>query len=48
MIIPRPFTVRYNPYTQTVDVIDGEQKIVNIFRALRSKKTNHQLLFCFK
>ena len=36
--IPRPFTVHYNPYTQNMEVIDGKEQIVNIVRALRSKR----------
>ena len=36
--IPRPFTVHYNPYTQTVEVINGKESIVHIVRSLRSKQ----------
>ncbi len=38
MTIPRPFSVHYNPYTQTMEVIDGKEQIVNMVRTLRSKK----------
>jgi phenylalanine-4-hydroxylase len=38
MTIPRPFTVHYNPYTQTIEVLDGKEQIVNIVRTLRSTK----------
>jgi phenylalanine-4-hydroxylase len=38
MTIPRPFNVHYNPYTQTIEVIDGKEQIVNMVRTLRSKK----------
>jgi len=44
MTIPRPFTVHYNPYTQSIEVIDGKEQIVNIFRTLRSMKMN---ISCF-
>ena len=37
MTIPRPFSLHYNPYTQTIEVIDGKEKIVNMVRTLRSK-----------
>ena len=30
MTIPRPFSLHYNPYTQTIEVIDGKEKIVNM------------------
>jgi hypothetical protein len=36
MTIPRPFTVHYNPYTQTMEVVDNKEQIMNIVRALRS------------
>ena len=37
MTIPRPFSVHYNPYTQTIEVIDGQEQIVNMVRTLRSE-----------
>ena len=37
MTIPRPFTVRYNPYTQAIEVIDGKKRIVNVVRTLRER-----------
>ena len=37
MTIPRPFGVHYNPYTQSIEVIDGKEQIVNMVRTLRSK-----------
>ncbi len=40
MTIPRPFTVHYNPYTQTIEVIDRKEQIVNLVRTLRSTKMN--------
>ncbi len=46
MTIPRPFSVHYNPYTQTIEVIDGKEQIVNMVRTLRSKK-KIQLKFFF-
>ncbi|CAF3363520.1 unnamed protein product [Rotaria sp. Silwood1] len=36
MTIPRPFTVRYNPYTQTMEVVNGNEQIVNMVRTLRN------------
>lgn len=38
MKIPRPFTVRYNPYTQSVETINNKDQIVSIVRDLKSKK----------
>jgi hypothetical protein len=38
MTIPRQFSVYYNPYTQTMEVIDGKEQIMNMVRTLRSKK----------
>lgn len=37
MTIPRPFAVHYNPYTQTIEVVDGQDQIVNILRGVRSE-----------
>jgi len=36
MTIPRPFGVHYNPYTQSIEVIDGKEQIVNMVRTLRN------------
>lgn len=33
--IPRPFTVRYDPYTQQVDVLDSKDKILNLASKLQ-------------
>lgn len=44
MTIPRPFGVHYNPYTQSIEVIDGKEQIVNMVRTLRSKN-EEELLF---
>ncbi|XP_069121035.1 phenylalanine-4-hydroxylase-like [Argopecten irradians] len=33
--IPRPFTVRYNPYTQTVEVIDNKNQILKLTRRIK-------------
>ncbi|CAF4404853.1 unnamed protein product [Rotaria sp. Silwood2] len=30
LTIPRPFSVHYNPYTQTIEVINGKEQIVNM------------------
>ncbi len=46
MTIPRPFSVHYNPYTQTMEVIDGKEQIVNMVRTLRSKE-KIKILFSF-
>jgi hypothetical protein len=46
MTIPRPFSVHYNPYTQTMDVINGKEQIVNIVRTIRSKKNFFWMNFC--
>jgi len=45
MTIPRPFSVHYNPYTQTIEVIDGKEQIVNMVRTLRSKEKNSIKIF---
>ncbi|CAF1156231.1 unnamed protein product, partial [Didymodactylos carnosus] len=37
MTIPRPFAVHYNPYTQSIEVINGKEQIVNMFRLLRGE-----------
>ena len=34
--IPRPFNVRYNPYTQTVEVIDSKDQLVKLASDIRS------------
>ncbi|XP_031555395.1 phenylalanine-4-hydroxylase-like isoform X2 [Actinia tenebrosa] len=34
--IPRPFNVRYNPYTQTVEVIDSKDQLVKLTSDIRS------------
>ena len=41
--IPRPFSVRYNPYTQSVEVINTKQQIVNLTRDIKgqSHKCEH-------
>ena len=45
MTIPRPFSVHYNPYTQTIEVINGKEQIVNMVRALRSMKNLLEIEF---
>lgn len=37
--IPRPFTVRYNPYTQSVDVIESKEQIIELSRNIKSDMT---------
>jgi len=36
MTIPRQFAVHYNPYTQTIEVVDGDEQIINIIRSVRN------------
>jgi hypothetical protein len=45
MTIPRPFGVHYNPYTQTIEVIDGKEQIMNMVRTLRSKEQTQNFNF---
>jgi len=45
MTIPRPFSVHYNPYTQTMEVIDGKEQIMNMVRTLRSKDKTKKFFF---
>ncbi|XP_059157486.1 protein henna-like isoform X2 [Physella acuta] len=33
--IPRPFSVRFNPYTQSVEVINNKQQIINLTKDIR-------------
>ncbi|XP_050394006.1 protein henna isoform X2 [Patella vulgata] len=33
--IPRPFSVRYNPYTQNVEVINNKKQIMNLTKIIR-------------
>ncbi|XP_061662605.1 phenylalanine-4-hydroxylase [Syngnathoides biaculeatus] len=35
--IPRPFTVRYNPYTQSVEVLDNTQQLSNLANSIKSE-----------
>jgi phenylalanine-4-hydroxylase len=28
--IPRPFTARYNPYTQSIEILDNKEQIVKL------------------
>ena len=28
--IPRPFAVHYNPYTETVEILDNQERIINL------------------
>lgn len=34
--IPRPFTVRYNPYTQSIEVLDSTQQLRNLADSINS------------
>ena len=33
--IPRPFSVRYNPYTQSIDVINDKSSVANLVRDIK-------------
>ncbi|XP_013396180.1 protein henna [Lingula anatina] len=33
--IPRPFAVRYNPYTQSVEVLENKHQVANLTRSIR-------------
>ncbi|XP_052239527.1 phenylalanine-4-hydroxylase-like isoform X2 [Dreissena polymorpha] len=37
--IPRPFSVQYNPYTQSVDVIESQSQLLNLARNIKSEMT---------
>jgi phenylalanine-4-hydroxylase len=34
--LKRPFSVRYNPYTQSIEVLDTQQKILHYAQSIRS------------
>ncbi|CAF1193410.1 unnamed protein product [Rotaria magnacalcarata] len=36
MTIPRPYTIHYNPFTQNMEVVDGNEQIVSMVRTLRN------------
>lgn len=42
--IPRPFSVRYNPYTQSIEVLDNTQQLRNLADSINSKC--HHLYSC--
>ena len=33
--IPRPFSVRYNPYTQSIEVINDKASVANLVRDIK-------------
>jgi phenylalanine-4-hydroxylase len=37
MSIPRPFSIRYNPFTQSVETINNKTQLVHLVRDLKSK-----------
>lgn len=36
--IPRPFSVRYNPYTQKIEVLDNAKQLKNLADTINSKE----------
>jgi phenylalanine-4-hydroxylase len=34
--LKRPFTVRYNPYTQAIDILDSVEKIAKVAQDIRT------------
>lgn len=36
--IPRKFGVRYNPYTQRIEVIERKEQILNVLKQVKSTK----------
>ena len=36
-LIPRPFAVRYNPYTESVEVIDKKEKLLQVASDMQGK-----------
>lgn len=48
--IPRPFTVRYNPYTQSIEVLDNTQQLRNLADSIGSTYTvthnTHKAVIC--
>ncbi|XP_048578744.1 phenylalanine-4-hydroxylase isoform X2 [Nematostella vectensis] len=40
--IPRPFNVRYNPYTQTVEVLDSKERLIKLVNDIKSDVTTLQ------
>ena len=43
--IPRPFSVRYNPYTLCVEVIDSKDQIINLTKTIKGNNINN-VSFC--
>lgn len=39
--IPRPFMVRYNAYTQSIEVLDNTQQVKNLADSINSTSHNH-------
>jgi len=37
-MIPRPFSVRYNPYTQRIEVLDNAKQLKNLADTINSKE----------
>ena len=38
--IPKPFTVRYNPYTQSTEILDSKPQIEMLAKTIDSKYLN--------
>lgn len=45
LTIPRPFSVRYNAYTQNVEVINNKEQIINLTRTIKGKLPKLTSLF---
>ena len=38
--LERPFAVRYNPFTQTIETLDSKEKIISYTESLKSEMSN--------
>ena len=37
LTIPKPFSIRYNPYTQSIETINSQNQLVAMVRELKSE-----------
>lgn len=37
LTIPKPFSIRYNPYTQSIETINSQNQLVSIVRELKGE-----------